>query len=132
MCAIKIWQSCAFLVLLLKMVTKELARAGRHGCVCSPARAQDSGGTAVPSPSSPLRILGKGISHLRARAGLRSPLLSPRKQLGAAAAQNQPDFGTRLFWWGLAASETLQGLQGWESSLAHMCPALSRLWAFRG
>lgn len=41
---------------------------------------------AAPSPSSPPCVLGKGISHPGVGAGLRSQLLSPRKQLGTAAA----------------------------------------------
>ena len=74
-------ECCAFLVLLLKMVTKELARAGWRGCGCIPARAWDAGGTGCAFAFLPPCILRKGISHPGAGAGLRSWLLSPRKSL---------------------------------------------------
>jgi len=107
MCVIKIWQleSCAFLVLLLKMAVKELAWAGGCRCDCSPAQVRDAGGTGSAFTVLPPLILRKGISHPGAGGELRSRLLSLRKQLGTAAAQNRPNSGTHLFWWKLAVSK---------------------------
>lgn len=98
----------ALLVLLSKMITKELAQAGWCGCGCSPAWARDAGGTGCAFTVLPPYILEKGISHPRSRSWAAFAVAfskKKKKQLGTAAAQNQPNSASHLFRWELTVSK---------------------------
>lgn len=79
----------ALLVLLSKMITKELAQAGWCGCGCSPAWARDAGGTGCAFTVLPPYILEKGISHPRSRSWAAFAVAFSKKKKKSSLAPQQ-------------------------------------------